>query len=294
MFGDGECGAQDRPVASSRAGEFLGEIVAAVACRNPGFFGSSDLAFEGCGGVAGLLVAVFGVGQGLFEIQGPLLVFLVTVDHRLEPFDRGLSERFQPVRDLTPRLRPWWLRLSGLGLAVLGGEVAALGGGGDVGAVDVDDRVENIAGVGHVVGVGDDADDVVSTAAGHRDVQVPTCRRCRGEFDRGGDGVGLGAHLGRCVAETDMFMGVVGGEGDLAVPGDRCEGEVAVVVGVGDGQQVTVPDPLTIRGGLLTAVLVEARGDDVADVGGLATSNRHRVDVVDVTGVAGGRFGHDR
>ena len=149
------------------------------------------------------------------------------------------------------------------------------GGRGDVGAVDVDDRVENVASVGHVVGVGDHADDVLGTAAGHRDVQVPTCRRRGGEFEAGGDGVGLGAHLGRRVPETDMLGDVVGGEGDLSVAGDGCEGEVTVVVGVGDGPQVTVPDTLTIRGGQVT--VVAARGDNIADVGGLATTDRHRV-----------------
>ena len=95
VFGYGERGAQDRPVASSRCAEFVSEDVAAVACRYPGLFGAGDRLFERFGGVAGFPVAVFGVGQCLFEIDGPLDVFCVPADHRLESFDGGLSEWFE-------------------------------------------------------------------------------------------------------------------------------------------------------------------------------------------------------
>ena len=46
-----------------------------------------------------------------------------------------------------------------------GGEVAALGGGGQVGAVVDDDLVEEVSGVGGVVGVGDDEELVALAAA---------------------------------------------------------------------------------------------------------------------------------
>lgn len=58
----------------------------------------------------------------------------------------------QPVRDRTARLD----------VAVLGGEGSALAGRGDVGAVVGEDGVENIAGLGGVVAVGDHADGVLS------------------------------------------------------------------------------------------------------------------------------------
>ena len=121
----------------------------------------------------------------------------------------------EPVRDLAARRRSrrcWrgvsWCRL---------GEGAALGGGGDVGAVDGEDRLEDVAGLGDVVAVGDDADDVVVAAAGGGDVQAAAGGRWRGEGDGGVDGVGLPAVLGRRVAEPDVLADVVGGQGDVAV-----------------------------------------------------------------------------
>ena len=55
---------------------------------------------------------------------------------------------------------------------VLFGEALALGDGGDVGPVDGEDAFEDVAGLGHVVAVGDDVDPVLLAAAGHRDVQA--------------------------------------------------------------------------------------------------------------------------
>jgi hypothetical protein len=61
------------------------------------------------------------------------------------------------------------------------GEVAALGDGGDVGAVEGEDRFEGVAGFGDVGGVGDDAHQVVVAAAGGGDVQAAACRHRRDE-----------------------------------------------------------------------------------------------------------------
>ena len=76
----------------------------------------------------------------------------------------------EPVRDLAARrrCRRRWRDLSWGGL----GEGAALGGGGDVGPVGGEDRFEDVAGLGDVVTVGDDAQDVVVVAAGGGDVQA--------------------------------------------------------------------------------------------------------------------------
>ena len=92
-----------------------------------------------------------------------------------------------------------------------------MGGGGDVGTVGGEDGVEDVAGLGDVVAVGDDAQDVVVAAAGGGDVQAAPGGDRRGEGDGGVDGVGLPAVLGRRVAEPDVLADVVGGQGDVAV-----------------------------------------------------------------------------
>ena len=52
------------------------------------------------------------------------------------------------------------------------GEGASLGDGGDVGPVDGQDRLEDVAGLGEVAAVGDDVERVVVAAAGGGDVQA--------------------------------------------------------------------------------------------------------------------------
>lgn len=173
------------------------------------------------------------------EVFRPALFVLVVVPCVFELLDRVGAESVEPIRDLTARMK----------VSVLAGEGAALGSGGDVGAVDGDDGIEDVACFGDVVSVGNDADHVVLAAASHGDVQVAAGRCAGGEFEAGGDGVGLGAHLGRRVAEPDMVVDVVGGEGDLSVSCDWGDGEIAVVVGLGDGPQVTVADPFPAGGG---------------------------------------------
>lgn len=95
--------------------------------------------------------------------------------------------------------------------AVGGGELAALGGSRDVGAVDGDDLVEDVARFVEVVAVGDDEDGVVLASAGEPDLGASAGCGGRDEFDPDGGGVALHAVLGSGVAEPDMVADVVGG-----------------------------------------------------------------------------------
>ena len=91
----------------------------------------------------------------------------------------GIGEQLaEPVRNLTT---------AGLGAVstaalgrwrLLGGEVAALRDGGDVGPVNSEDAFEDVAGLGDVVRLGDDTDQVLLAATGDPDVQAATCRCC--------------------------------------------------------------------------------------------------------------------
>ena len=125
----------------------------------------------------------------------------------------------EPVGDLAARLQAWRL-------PVLLGELPALHDGGDVGAIGGDDRFEDVAGFGEVVGVGDDVDAVVVATAGHRDVQAATGGRRAGQGDRGGLGGGLGAVLGGRVPEPHMLERVLGRQGHRARPGEVGDGQV--------------------------------------------------------------------
>ena len=171
-------------------------------------------------------------------------------------------------------------------LALLFGEGSALGDGGDVGAVDGDDAVEDVAGFGDVVAVGDDADHVLVAAAGDGDVEAAASRRRRGDADAGGDVVGFPAVLGRHVSEPDMLTGVVGGEGDVAVSALVGHGQRPVVADVGDGPGVPVADGLAGRGG--EAAVVAACRHDVTDVGVFAAGDPGRRVGVEVAGVEAG------
>ena len=92
-----------------------------------------------------------------------------------------------------------------------------MGDGGDVGAVEGEDRFEGVSGFGDVGAVGDDAEQVLVAAAGGGDVQAAAGRHRRDEREAVVDGVGLVAVLGRRVAQPDVIVGVVGGQGDGAV-----------------------------------------------------------------------------
>ena len=120
------------------------------------------------------------------------------------------SEWFEPCRDLTPRLQR---RLVAVWGSVGVGQLAALCGGGDVGAVAGQDAFEDVACLVEVAAVGDDQDQVLLFAAGDGDVQASTGGRCGGEFDTDGHGVGLVAMLGGRVPEADMLADVVDRQG---------------------------------------------------------------------------------
>ena len=88
-------------------------------------------------------------------------------------------------------------------------EVTALRGCGDIGAIEREDTVEDVAGVGHVVGVGHDNELVRFTATRRTDVE-PTARGGAGDevvADVNGDA--LVAVLGRRVPEPGMVTDVV-------------------------------------------------------------------------------------
>ena len=208
------------------------------------------------------------VGHGdrrleLFTFLGPCRLTLLV---GCELVAGLVQQRLEPVRDDTP-----WGASRYRVLALLLGEGAALGDGGDVGAVDGDDAVEDVAGFGDVVAVGDDADHVLVAAAGDGDVEAAAGRRRRGEADAGGDVVGLPAVLGRRVSEPDVLADVVGGEGDVAVSALVGHGHRSVVADGGDGPGVSVADRLTGRGG--EAAVVAAGRHDVTDVGVFAAGD---------------------
>ena len=124
-----------------------------------------------------------------------------------------------------------WLLSTGAERSLLG-EGTAVGGGGDVGPVGGDDAFEDVACLGGVVGVGDDEDEVLVSAAGHRHVQASSGGGRGGEGDAGGVGGGLVAGFGRRVAEADMLTDIVGGQPDGAVPVDPGDGQLPGVADV--------------------------------------------------------------
>ena len=117
---------------------------------------------------------VVGGCGGCFE-SVPLAVTLGPA--LLEPcdFGVGVGEQWrEPLRDRTPRRGG----LSGcLFVPRLLGEGVPLGDGGDVGSVEGDDALEDVAGLGDVVAVGDDADHVVVAGPSGGDVQAAASRR---------------------------------------------------------------------------------------------------------------------
>ena len=178
------------------------------------------------------------------------------------------------------------MRAARVMVTLLLGEGAALGDGGDVGTVDGDDAVEDVAGFGDVVAVGDDADHVLVAAAGDGDVEAAAGRRRRGQADAGGDVAGLPAVLGRHVAEPDMLTGVVGGEGHVAVSALVGHGQRSVVADAGDGPGVSVADGLAGCGD--EPPVVATCRHDVTDVGVLAAGDPCRRVGVEVAGVEAG------
>ena len=129
----------------------------------------------------------------------------------------------------------------------MSGEVSSLGDGRDVSPIVGKDGLENVAGVGEIVRVGDDVDAVLVAATGGADVQAAVSGGRRDQLDGDVDGVGLVTVLGSGVAETNMLLCVVGVEGDDAVSSTVGHGERPVPMGRHDVPQVTVADRLTLR-----------------------------------------------
>ena len=152
------------------------------------------------------------------------------------------------------------------------GEGATLGDRWDVGAVEGDDAVENVAGFSDVIAVGDHTDLVLLPAAGDRDVQAPPGRRRGSQRDAGADGVGFAAVLGRRIPEADMLTHILGGEHDDAVSLSMGHGQRAVAADPGDHPRFPVTD--RVPGGGEEAAVVSSGGDDVTDVGGFAGGDR--------------------
>ena len=106
------------------------------------------------------------------------------------------EEWFEPHGDDTA---PCGGRLSPRLSRLLVGKGAALGDGGDVGAVEGQDGFEGVSGFADIGGVGDHAEQVPVAAAGGGDVQAAAARHRRDERHALVDGVGLVAVLGRRV-----------------------------------------------------------------------------------------------
>ncbi len=129
------------------------------------------------------------LGQALIEFFDALLDACVLL---LFGFDGGscvgegaagvVSEGLEPVRDRASRPQ---LRSGRNGL----GKVAACACGGEVGSVGCEDVLEGVDGVDDVVGVGDDADEVLVASAGDGDVEPSAGGGWGGEGDGAGGGV---------------------------------------------------------------------------------------------------------
>ena len=78
------------------------------------------------------------------------------------------------------------------------------------------------------------------------------------------DGVGLVAVLGRGVAQPDVVVGVVGGQGDGAVSRFTGHGQRTIGADRRDGPGFPVADGLAGRGD--QGAVVAARGDNIVDV----------------------------
>ena len=165
--------------------------------------------------------------------------------------------------------------------ARLVGEGAALGDGGDVGTVEGEDAVEDVAGFGDVVALGDDTEQVLVAAAGGGDVEAAASRRRRGQRDAVVDGVGLVAVFGGGVAQSDVFVDVVGGSVTVPCPRSRLTVNEPSLCDGGDGPRLPVAHRFTCRGD--QRAVVAAGGHDVTDVNVFTAGDRRGVTAVEVS-----------
>ena len=191
---------------------------------------------ERCVGGVGDGQLIGGDGETLLESLAVLAGAIVGVHRFIELSSGVCSQTVEPDRRFASHaLLPTGsgCRLLSTGVEwTLRSEGTALGGGGDVGPVGGDDAFEDVACLGDVVGVGDDEDEVLVSAAGHRHVQASSGGGRGGEGDAGGVGGGLVPGFGRCVPEADMLADVVGGQGDSTVPVDPGDGQLPGVADV--------------------------------------------------------------
>ena len=122
------------------------------------------------------------------------------------------------------------------------------------------------------VAVGDDAEQVLVAAAGGGDVQAAAGRHRRDEREAVVDGVGLVAVLGRRVAQPDVVVGVVGGQGDGAVSLFTGHRQRTIGPDRRDGPRLPVADRLAGRRD--QGAVVAAGGDNVTDVSALSAGDR--------------------
>src|SRR5207249_3722059 len=96
---------------------------------------------------------------------------------------------------------------------VVVGKVSSLGDGGGVGSVVREDGVEDVAGFAGIGRFGDDVHVVLLAAAGGAHVEATMGGGRGDEFDGDVDGVAFGAMLGGRVAQPDVLIHVIGGQG---------------------------------------------------------------------------------
>ena len=96
------------------------------------------------------------------------------------------------------------------------------------------------------------------------------------------DGVGLVAVLGRRVAQPDVVVGVVGGQGDGAVSPFTGHRQRTIGPDRRDGPRLPVADRLAGRRD--KGAVVAAGGDDVTDVGALSAGDRRDESGLSVSG----------
>ena len=197
-------------------------------------------------------------------------------DQLVAPFDEAAADGVEPVRDLRPG-RPGRRR-------DLAGEVAALGDGGDVGAVVGQDVLEDVAGFGRVGGVGDDEEVVGVASSGRADVQAAVGGGAGDELVGDVDGVALVAVLGRRVPQAGRARGHTRpGRVTVPCPARWDTTSPPSSSDAGDGPAVAVADRLTCGGEELT--VVAAGHHDITDMRALAVSDRDGAVGVEVAGV---------
>lgn len=152
-------------------------------------------------------------------------------------------------------------------------ELAALDGGGEIGAVVGDDAAESFDGV--VAVVGDGEDEVGVAASCGSDVEASVGGGVGDDGEAGVGGFALRSMFGGGVAEVGVFGDVVGGEGDGAFAVEAGDDEPAVRVDGVDGPAVSVADG--VSGRCDESTVVAPSRDDVTGVPDADRERRDRI-----------------